>query len=113
QAGARAHLPARSRTAEARRGLARPAAHHVGTPARPARQLSHGDKGGGTGMTASLPSHLARPDPERDLVIEREIDVPVSLVWKAWTTPAHLRNWFVPRPWSVTDCEMDLRPGGI
>jgi len=64
-------------------------------------------------MTASLPSHLARPDPERDLVIEREIDVPVSLVWKAWTTPAHLRNWFVPRPWSVTDCEMDLRPGGI
>lgn len=64
-------------------------------------------------MTSPLASNLAKPDPERDLVIEREIDVPVALVWKAWTTPAHLRQWFVPRPWTVTACEMDLRPGGI
>ncbi|ALA17973.1 MULTISPECIES: SRPBCC family protein [Chelatococcus] len=64
-------------------------------------------------MTSPLASNLAKPDPERDLVIEREIDVPVALVWKAWTTPAHLRQWFVPKPWTITACEMDLRPGGI
>jgi len=60
-----------------------------------------------------MASNLAKPDPERDLVIEREIDVPVALVWKAWTTPAHLRQWFVPKPWTITACEMDLRPGGV
>lgn len=51
-------------------------------------------------------------DPELDLVLEREIDVPVELVWKAWTTPAHLKEWFVPKPWTITSCEIDLRPGG-
>ena len=53
-----------------------------------------------------------RTDPELDLVLEREIDVPVDLVWKAWTTPGHLKEWFVPKPWTITACEIDLRPGG-
>lgn len=52
-------------------------------------------------------------DPKLDLVLERELDVPVELVWKAWTTPEHLRHWFVPKPWSIAACEIDLRPGGI
>ncbi|WP_436642775.1 SRPBCC family protein [Microbaculum sp. FT89] len=59
-------------------------------------------------MTSPLSAH----DPERDLVLERDIDVPVALVWKAWTTPAHLKHWFVPKPWSLASCEIDLRPGG-
>lgn len=52
-------------------------------------------------------------DPKLDLVLERTLDVPRELVWTAWTTPKHIREWFVPRPWSITDCEIDLRPGGI
>ncbi len=56
---------------------------------------------------------VIRIDPALDLVLERDVDVPVELVWKAWTTPKHLREWFVPKPWSVTACEIDLRPGGI
>jgi uncharacterized protein YndB with AHSA1/START domain len=51
-------------------------------------------------------------DPELDLVLEREIDVPCALVWKAWTEPRHLMQWFCPKPWSVSHCEMDVRPGG-
>ncbi|MCW5674318.1 MAG: SRPBCC family protein [Xanthobacteraceae bacterium] len=53
-----------------------------------------------------------KPDPKLDLVLERDIDVPVELVWKAWTTPEHLKHWFVPKPWSVSDVKIDLRPGG-
>lgn len=53
------------------------------------------------------------PDPKLDLVLEREIDVPAALVWKAWTTPEHLKHWFVPKPWTIAACEIDLRPGGI
>lgn len=51
-------------------------------------------------------------NPKLDLVLEREIDVPVELVWTAWTTPHHLKEWFVPKPWTITHCEIDLRPGG-
>ena len=56
---------------------------------------------------------IIKPDPKLDLVLERVIDVPPQLVWAAWTTPAHIRHWFVPKPWSITDCEVDLRPGGV
>lgn len=56
---------------------------------------------------------LGKIDPNLDLVLERDLDVPVELVWKAWTTPEHLRQWFVPKPWTITACEIDLRPGGV
>lgn len=54
-----------------------------------------------------------QPDPKRDLVLERIVDVPRELVWKAWTTPEHLKKWFAPAPWTTVDCEIDLRPGGV
>lgn len=54
-----------------------------------------------------------QPDPRLDLVLERIIDVPRDLVWVAWTQPEHVVKWFTPAPWTVTDCEIDLRPGGI
>lgn len=56
---------------------------------------------------------IIKPDPKLDLVLERVVDVPRELVWKAWTTPEHLLPWFCPRPWTTIDCEIDLRPGGI
>lgn len=59
-----------------------------------------------------MTSSVIKIDPALDLVLEREIDVPVELVWKAWTTPDHLRHWFAPKPWSITSCDLDLRPGG-
>ena len=59
------------------------------------------------------PSLVLKPDPKLDLVLERVVDVPRELVWAAWTRPEHLRKWFTPAPWTVADCEIDLRPGGI
>lgn len=51
-------------------------------------------------------------NPELDLVLERTVDVTPDLVWKAWTTPELLVQWFTPKPWSTTSCEIDLQPGG-
>ena len=59
------------------------------------------------------PSLVLKPDPKLDLVLERVVDVPRELVWAAWTKPEHLSRWFTPAPWTVADCEIDLRPGGI
>lgn len=58
---------------------------------------------------------MASPDfdPETDLKLERLVDAPRDRLWRAWTDPKHLLPWFCPKPWSVTACEIDLRPGGI
>jgi len=48
-----------------------------------------------------------------DLVLERTLNAPRDLVWKAWTTPEHLKRWFAPKPYEISELEMDLRPGGI
>jgi uncharacterized protein YndB with AHSA1/START domain len=61
-------------------------------------------------MTRSTP-HVF--DPDLDLVLERTVDVPKELVWKAWTTPEIMKKWFAPAPWTTVDCEIDPRPGGI
>ena len=52
-------------------------------------------------------------NPDLDLVLERVVDVHPEQVWKAWTTPKHLMQWFTPKPWETIVCEIDLRPGGI
>jgi len=59
------------------------------------------------------PATLVTRNPKLDLVLERVVDVPRELVWAAWTKPEHLKKWFTPAPWTTTDCEIDLRPGGI
>jgi uncharacterized protein YndB with AHSA1/START domain len=52
-------------------------------------------------------------NPKLDLILERVVDVPPELVWKAWTDPEYVKQWFTPAPWTTSDCEIDLRPGGI
>lgn len=51
-------------------------------------------------------------DPTLDLVLERHVDVPADLVWRAWTEPELLKQFFTPRPWETPEAEVDLRPGG-
>lgn len=48
-----------------------------------------------------------------DLVLERTLDAPRDLVWEAWTNTEHLKRWFSPKPYEISEIELDLRPGGI
>ena len=48
-----------------------------------------------------------------DLVLERALDAPIELVWKAYTTAEHLKRWFAPKPYEISEIELDLTPGGI
>ena len=50
---------------------------------------------------------------EHDLVLERTLNAPLDLVWEAYTKPEHLKRWFAPRPYEITEIELDLKPGGI
>lgn len=46
------------------------------------------------------------------LQLVREMDVPADKLYKAWTTPERMGEWFCPKPWKVTEARMDIRPGG-
>jgi uncharacterized protein YndB with AHSA1/START domain len=62
-----------------------------------------GRSGGTSGATESA---------ERVLVIERVFDASPSLVFKAWTDPKHVAQWWGPKGFTSPVCEMDARPGG-
>ena len=49
---------------------------------------------------------------ERELVLERIFDAPREKVYRAWTEPKLLKQWFVPRPWTISGVSLDVRPGG-
>lgn len=55
--------------------------------------------------TITLPS-------DTEMLIKRSFNAPRELVWKAMTTPEHVRHWYGPRGTEITKCEIDLRVGG-
>lgn len=51
-------------------------------------------------------------DPKTDLTFTRTIKAPRALLWECWTTPEHIKHFFVPKPHGIEKCEIDLRVGG-
>ena len=48
----------------------------------------------------------------KPFVISRTFDVPRDLIWKCFTEPERLRQWWGPKGVTVIASRMDLRPGG-
>jgi len=46
------------------------------------------------------------------MVITRVFDAPRDLVWKAWTDPKYVMQWWGPNGFTVPFCRMDFRVGG-
>jgi uncharacterized protein YndB with AHSA1/START domain len=57
-------------------------------------------------------SSTTTPLAERELTITRIFDAPRELVFKAWTDPRHMAQWWGPKGFTNPVCEMDVRPGG-
>jgi uncharacterized protein YndB with AHSA1/START domain len=49
----------------------------------------------------------------REIVATRVFDAPRELVFKMWTKPEHVAQWWGPRGFTVTIHEMDVRPNGV
>jgi uncharacterized protein YndB with AHSA1/START domain len=49
---------------------------------------------------------------ESELIITRVFDAPRELVWKAWTEPERVKQWWGPRGFTSPFCKIDLRVGG-
>jgi uncharacterized protein YndB with AHSA1/START domain len=57
-------------------------------------------------MTAAMTAH--------EITITRVYDAPRELVWKAWTEPERIAQWWGKRGWSTPPASvtLDVRPGG-
>ncbi|WP_293780371.1 SRPBCC family protein [uncultured Oxalicibacterium sp.] len=56
-------------------------------------------------MTTHIPA-------DRVLTLTRLFDAPPAAVFRAWTDPHLMQQWFVPKPWSIASIELDVRAGG-
>ncbi len=59
----------------------------------------------------SPPPTPSAADP-RELVLTRLIDAPRHKVFRCWTEPSLIVQWFTPPPWKTIHAEVDLRAGG-
>jgi uncharacterized protein YndB with AHSA1/START domain len=51
---------------------------------------------------------------DREIVLTRIFQAPRSLVFKALTTPELVKRWLLGPPgWSMVNCEIDLKVGGV
>jgi uncharacterized protein YndB with AHSA1/START domain len=48
----------------------------------------------------------------RVLVLTRVFDAPRELVFRAWTEPKRVAEWWGPKGFTNSRCELDVRPGG-
>jgi uncharacterized protein YndB with AHSA1/START domain len=46
------------------------------------------------------------------MVITRIFDAPRALVWKAWTEPQYVMQWWGPKGFTAPVCKIDFRAGG-
>ncbi|MBA3552883.1 MAG: SRPBCC family protein [Actinobacteria bacterium] len=59
----------------------------------------------GNKLTVTTPS-------DREIVMTRVFDAPRDLVFEAHSSCEHMSNWWGPRKYEFSSCEMDFRPGG-
>ncbi|MES2381456.1 MAG: SRPBCC family protein [Bacteroidota bacterium] len=59
-----------------------------------------------------MTSEIITTTPDCEIVSTRIVNAPRELVYKAWTDPNHLKNWWGPKGFTNTFNEFDLRPGG-
>lgn len=50
---------------------------------------------------------------ETELILTRTFDAPRELVFAAYSSCEHLKNWFGPRSWPLAECTIDFRVGGV
>ena len=49
---------------------------------------------------------------DRELVLTRILKAPRTSIYRAWTEPALIKQWFAPKPYETPIAELDVQPGG-
>ncbi|MGV3630953.1 MAG: SRPBCC family protein [Bacteroidota bacterium] len=59
-----------------------------------------------------LPSEILSTTPDSEIVSSRIVDFPGELVFRAWSEPEYLKNWWGPAGFTNTFHEFDFKVGG-
>ncbi len=51
-------------------------------------------------------------DSKLELSLTRDIPVSPDKLYRCWTEPALIVQWFTPKPWTTVSAQTDVRPGG-
>lgn len=51
-------------------------------------------------------------DEKLDLILTRDLKAPRAKLWRAWTEPELLQQWWAPKPWQTEVVALDARPMG-
>jgi uncharacterized protein YndB with AHSA1/START domain len=60
----------------------------------------------------SAAAQKSRPAAGHEFITTRVLDAPRTLVWKCFTEPAHMKEWWGPKGSTIVAANMDLRVGG-
>lgn len=62
--------------------------------------------------TMTAKNEILNKPATRELVITRVFNAPRELVFKLWTDPDHVKNWWGPKAHPSVEMKMVVRPGG-
>ena len=63
-------------------------------------------------MIATKETVYTKDAANNKMSVVREFDAPLEKVWKAWTEPKLLDQWWAPKPWKAVTQSMDFRADG-
>src|SRR5688500_16624913 len=63
-------------------------------------------------MVSIHETKLTKDLTNKKIYVTREFDAPVEKLWKAWTEPSILDQWWAPKPWKAHTQSMDFKEGG-
>lgn len=80
--------------------------------ATPSSQLLWASRGLG-GLPARCATTIITKEFTMKITVKTTITAPIEKVWRAWTTPEHIKKWNAASDdWHTTEASVDLRVGG-
>ncbi len=67
---------------------------------------------GGKQTLGRLSQHVEEKAKEREIIIVRDFDAPLDLLWDAWTKKEHIEKWFGPKDFDTTVEKQEFWEGG-
>jgi len=64
------------------------------------------------GQNTNHPKEIAMAQESNELVLDRLLDAPRDKIFRCWTDPELIKQWFAPKPYTVPVAKVDLRVGG-
>jgi uncharacterized protein YndB with AHSA1/START domain len=63
-------------------------------------------------MESKTQTQISKDLKNKKILVRREFDAPLDLVWRAWTERELLDQWWAPKPWVAKTKSLKFKDGG-